>query len=291
MPEEVEMKRFVFLVLILILTACAPAVLPATPTATGTATLVPTLTLTPTSTATMTPTPVPNGPCDNPLIPLAVGNQWTYRVTTDGMEKIYHLRAVEQKDIGNIVTVVEFGDEQQSVQEKVVCLNGVIEDFPLFVMDMLFADRLNKFMNTYHDQGLYAPSYALLADTGWALDWQAFYLTEDIATIQNPLGGDNLSIVQSSEMDLTFHTDGTREAVTVPAGEYPQALKVLHSFTMTATWGSNGGHLIIDTTQWYEPYVGLVRAQVDTASFSMGIQKAGIPWNSVLELVGFTLGK
>lgn len=286
------MKKIVVTILILILTACAPAIPPATPTSTSTATSAFTVTPSTTPSPTLTPTPVPNGPCDNPLVPLVIGNHWTYRATTDSGEKTYNLRAVERQDIGNIITVVEFGDGEQSVQERVVCLNGVIEDFPLFVMDMLFADRLEKFMNTYHDRGIYAPAHASFAETGWVLDWQAFYLTEDVARIKNPLGPPDLFLLQSSPIDLTFQMDGSREAVTVPAGEFPQALKVLHTFVLSATLGSGaGGHLTIETTQWYEPYIGLVRAQVDTASYTTGGQKLSIPWNSVLELVEFTPGK
>jgi len=284
------MKKIVT-ILILILTACAPAIPPATPTSTNTATSIPTITPSATPSPTMTPTPVPNGPCDNPLVPLVTGNHWRYRVTTETGEKMYDLRVLERVDSGNVLMLVEFGDGEQSVQERVVCLNGVIEDFPLFVMDMLFADKLEKFMNTYHDRGIYAPAHASFAETGWILDWQAFYLTEDGARIKNPLGPPDLNIGQSAPIDIAFKMDGTREAVTVPAGEFPQALKVSHDFTMSATWGAYGGHLTLKTTQWYEPYVGLVRAQVNTASYSIGIQEFSVPWNSVLELVEFTPGK
>jgi hypothetical protein len=240
----------------------------------------------------MTPTPVPNGPCDNPLVPLVIGNRWMYRVTTGDGEKIYHLKALERRDSGNVLMLVAFWDDEKAVQERVVCLDGVIEDFPLFVMDMLFADKLEKFMNTYHDTGIYAPAHASFADAGWILDWEAFYLTEEGARIKNPLGPPDLFLLPLSPIDLTFQMDGSREAVTVPAGEFPQALKVLHIFTVSATLGSGaGGHLTIETTQWYEPYVGLLRAQVDTASYSTGGQTFSIPWNSVLELVGFVQEK
>ena len=286
------MKKVVFTILVLILTACAPAALPsAKPTLTATSTVTPTITPSVTPSPTMTPTPFPNGPCDNPLVPLVIGNHWTYRVTTDNGEKIYNLKAVERRDSGNILMLVEFGDEEKSVQERVVCLNGVIEDFPLFVMDMLFADKLNNFMNTYHDNGIYAPAHASFAETGWILDWQAYYLTEEGAQIKNPMGPPDLFLLPSSPIDLTFQMDGSREAVTVPAGEFPQALKVLHNFTLSATLGTgSGGHLTLDTTQWYEPYVGLLRAQVDSASYTTGGQKLSVPLKSVLELVEFTSG-
>jgi len=226
-------------------------------------------------------------------VPLAIGNQWTYRVGTGSGESLYTLKALERRDSRNIVMVVEFADQKkgETVQELVVCQDGAIENFPLFVMDMLFADQLNKFMNTYHNKGSYAPAHATFVENGWVLDWQTDYLTEDSATITSPSGGPGLVLVQSSPIDLFFETDGTREAVSVPAGEFPQALKVLHNFTVSATFGSGGGYLTIETTQWYEPFVGLVRARVDTASFTTGGQKASVPLTSILELVDFTPGK
>jgi len=285
------MKRAAMLILIVVLSACAPDIAESpTPQPQATATQTSTSTPIPTPTSTVTPTPPPNGPCDNPLVPLVIGNQWKYRVTTDSGEREYSLKVLERVDSGNILMRVEFADQEKSVQERVVCLNGVIEDFPLFVMDMLFAERLNKFMNTYHDRGIYAPDHASLAAKNWTMEWQVYYLTEDGARITNPLGPPDLNIGQSAPIDIAFNMDGTREPVSVPAGGFPQALKVSHDFTVSATWGSYGGHLTIETTQWYEPYVGLLRAQVDKASYSIGIQESGIPWNSVLELIEFTPG-
>jgi len=285
------MRKAALLYFVFILSACAPAVVQTStplPKATDTATSTPTPN--PSPTFTITPTPAPNGPCDNPLVPLVIGNQWKYRVTTESGEKEYNLKVLERRDSGNILMLVEFGDQDTTVQERVVCLNGAIEGFPLFVMDMLFADRLNKFMNTYHDTGLYAPSHASLAENGWVLDWKVFYLTEEGAQIKNPNGPPDLLIGPSSPINILFHMDGSREAVTVPAGEFPQALNVTHNFTLSATLGSYGGHLTLETTQWYEPYVGLVRAELDSASYTMGGPRLSVPMKSILELVEFTPG-
>jgi len=282
----------VSLAILLLLSACAPALAPSptpasTPTATGTSTPTPI----PSPTYPLTPTPPPDGPCDNPLVPLVIGNHWRYRVTTESGEREYTINVLERADSGNVLMRVEFADQEKSVQERVVCLNGAIEDFPLFVMDMLFADRLNKFMNTYHDRGIYAPSHASLAENNWILDWEVFYLTEEGALIKNPVGPPDLVISNSSPIDIDFKMDGTREFVSVPAGEFLQALKVLHNFTVSATQGASGGHLIIETSQWYEPYVGLVRVQLDKATLSTNGQKFSVPMTSTLELIEFTPGK
>jgi hypothetical protein len=108
--------------------------------------------------------------------------------------------------------------------------------------------------------------------------------------IKSPFGPPDLIIGISSPIDIAFRMDGSHEAVTVPAGEFPQALKVSHDFTVSATLGGSGGHLIIETTQWYEPYAGLVRAQLDKATLSTDLQKMSVPMKSILELIEFTPG-
>jgi hypothetical protein len=287
------MKKVLFLFTIFTLTACsgvspAPAS-PAANTATLTSTAIPS--------PTPTPTPVPNGPCDNPLVPLAIGNQWNYRATTESGEFQYTLKSLERQDAANIVVLVEFSDQKNktAVQEQVVCQDEAIENFPLFVMDMLFSDFLKKLFNTYHDTGIYAPAYKTFVEKNWIMDWQAEYLTEDVAYIKNPMGGSDLYVLQSSPLHLSFQMDGSREPVTVPAGNFPQAIKVLHNFslnvTITLPVGGTSGYLTLYTTQWYEPYVGLIRAQVDSASLSMSGQKMDVPIPSTVELVEFIPGK
>jgi len=296
------MKNIVLFILILIPVACAPAPTPLlSPTIAATRTLAPTLTSTSTPTATASPTPVPpNGPCDNPLVPLAVGNQWTYHAITESGESIFTLKSLERQDKRNIIVLLEFTNQKsgETVQEPVVCLDGAIENFPLFVMDMLFSDYLGGLFNTYHDTGIYAPAYETFLENNWILNWDARYLTEDAAYIKNPLGASDLFVLQSSPMDLYFEMDGMREVVIVPAGEYPQAIKVSHIFNLTATvtlptgpTSGEGGLLTFYTTHWYEPYVGLVRAYLDSASLRIGgTQEFNVPMQSTLELLEFNAG-
>jgi hypothetical protein len=288
------MKKRLFLFVLWALTACAPAVIPSLPP-TATTTTIPTSTAIPSPTATITPTPVPNGPCDNPLVPLVVGNQWTYRVTTDSGESLYTLKALERKDAANIVVMVEFTDQKRgnTIQEPVVCRDGAIVDFPLYMMDMFFSDYLTKLFKTYHDKGDYSPAYASFAEKNWIMDWQPEYETEDIAFIKNPTGGPDLYVLQASPINLSFRMDGSREPVTVPAGNFPQAIKVSHMFTLPTTitlpTGGMSGLLTVNVTQWYEPYVGLVRAQVDSVSLEVGTQ-INVPMKSIIELIEFKPG-
>ena len=286
------MKKTLSLVLLLVLAACSPTI-SVPPTVPPTSTLVPT----PTATVTPTSTPVPNGPCDSPLLPLMTGSEWTYRVTTESGESLYTLKALNRDDGRNIIIMVEFTDQKNgtTVLEPVVCMDGAIENFPLFVMGMHFSNYLVNDFNTYHDTGIYAPSYQTLVENNWSMDWTLKYLTEDYVNIKNPMSGSDLVVMQSSVIDLLFETDGMREAVTVPAGSYPQALKAQHSFsipvTLTLSTGGTGGVLTMDTTQWYEPYVGLVRAQVDKASLSFNQQEVTVPVVNTIELVEYKMGQ
>lgn len=285
-----------FTLIVFSLTACAaPFINPPTPTATNT--VVPTFTATATPTPTLTPTPVPNGPCDNPLLPLSVGSQWKYRAINKSGEIFYTLKAIERQDAANIVMLVEFTDEtnNNTLEESVICRDGAIESFPLFVMDMLLSDYSRKFFNTYHDAGNYAPPYAAFAENNWNMEWQAEYLTEDRLYLKNPQGGSDMFVVESSPIYISFETDGAREAITVPAGEFLQTLKVFHNFrinpTITLPTGGMDGHLTLYISQWYEPYVGLVRAQIDSAVLETGAQKFTVPMISVIELIQFIPGK
>jgi len=288
------MKKPLVLFCLWLLVACAPASTPL-PTIPPTVAAAPTATLTATSTPapSATPSPVPSGPCDNPLVPLVVGNQWTYRATTGSGESLFTLAALERQDDRTIVVLLDFNDltRGQSVQERVVCLDGAIDNFPLFVMDMLFADQLEKLFNTYHERGAYAPSHAFFADKNWIADWESDYLTEDSAVIRNPAYDQSLIISSSSPFALLFQMDGTREPLTVPAGDFPEALKVSHSFELNATIGNSAGILTVRTTQWYAPYVGLLRAQVDSATLETYGQSFDISLPSVVELMDFTAGK
>ena len=283
------MKKILCFSLLLLMTACSSAAIVPAPTMSPTATHTPV----PTPTITPTSTPVPNGPCDSPILPLTPGNQWTYRVTTEGGESTYILKSLGIEQSGNILAMVEFTDQKNNVTvtEPVVCFDGAVENFPLFVLSMHFSNFLRDDFNTYHDTGIYAPDYQTLVKNNWSMNWDVEYLTKDYVNIKNPMGGSDLIVMQSSSIGLKFDTDGTREAVTVPSGTYPQALKVFHVFsfpiTLTLPTGGIGGVLTVNTIQWYEPYVGLVRAEVSDATLKFGGQTLNVPIISTIELVEF----
>lgn len=294
------MKRNIWILFVFILTACSTPISPSSTETTNpppTATQVPTATSAPSPTITPSPTPLPDGPCDNPLVYLAPGNQWRYRAITNHGEFNYFLNTLERNDAANIVINVEFGNQERGdiVREPVVCVDGAIDNFPLFLLDMHFSGYLDHLFDTYHERGVYVPGAETFVESNWQTEWLTEYLTEDKFNVKNPMGVSDLWVLQSSPIRLTFRTDGSREGVTVPAGDFPEAIKVTNSISMIVTLtlptGGAGGTLILDTTQWYQPYVGLVRSEVNSAWIETGGQQFSAPFQSVIELVEFTPGQ
>ncbi len=296
------------LILFASISACAPGrsfspTPPPTSSPTLASTLAPTLadTATPTNTPLPTPTPtltpVPNGPCDNPLVPLRVGDQWTYQVTTATGESQFSLTTLGIQNGANITALVEYTDQKNSltISKQVICETGAIVNYPLFLLNMLFSTYLDKYISATHLSGDYAPNYQSLIQDNWVMNWQAGYLTENEAYIRNPSGQADLYIPVNTRIDLSFILNGLRESVTVPAGNFTQTLKITQDVSLPVTFTSlgsgsgTGDSLKISMTQWYEPYIGLMRAEVTSASLHGGFYN--LPIQSKLELVEFTPGK
>jgi hypothetical protein len=288
--------------LIISISACGPGSLFG-PTLTPTPSSSPTPTLTPTPTATLTPTPtntptatsVPNGPCDNPLLPLGRQNQWTYRVTTSSGESQFSLASLGVQHAANIIAQVAYSDPKNdfTTTKLVICQAGAIVNYPLFVLNMLFSEYLDKYISAYHESGIYAPNYQSLSQNNWVLTWQDGYLTENEAYLTNPSGQADLYIPVNTDMSLSFSLSRAAESVSVPAGTFPQALQIIQDVTLPVTYVNPGGNsgtadtLHITITEWVEPWLGLLRAQITSASLQ---SFPSLPIQSTLELMEFKPG-
>ncbi len=263
-----------------------------------TQTPVPSITFTPIPpTPTPTATSVPTGPCDNPLMSLDIGNQWKYRSTSQLGSSEQILRVTEWNEEVGINAVIEMEDLETGTIDNdwVTCLEGGgIEDFPLFFVSMQLGGYMDGVLNTYYDSGIYAPAYSEFTGNNWRLDWEAEYVTEESVGFVGVVSNINMWINTNSPIDLTFETQGEYESVTVPAGTFSQALKVTFTFRMATTLVyptlATSAPMTVTTTQWYAPFIGLVRSQVDSAGFEiMPGQESAAPVESVVELIEFTV--
>jgi hypothetical protein len=284
------------LVLLVVTTACGGGLVPDGRAGSGNTTIPTNTTIPPTPTFTPTATPVPSGPCDNPLMSLNVGNQWKYQSTSPAGSSQVSLRVTgwDEKYGLNAVLEMENQSTGKVTSDLVTCLEGgAIEDFPLVFISMLMGDYIDGVLNTYYESGIYSPTTLEYSANNGNLDWEATYLTEEGACFVGLVPNMDLCFHRSTPIDLAFETGGEYEPVTVPAGTYPQALKVTFTFTMATDLifpnMATGAPLTVHGTQWYAPFVGLLRAEVDSASVAlMTGQDTVVPVEGLIELVEFS---
>ena len=234
-----------------------------TPTETETPTLTPTTTATPTDTAT--PTPVP-GPCENVLFPLASGRAWVYNASIQGRPYVMEM---DSRNVTSRRASVDFWNITRSAVSSgtVSCSDGSLINMPLFLFDITIDTFLNGDVSAQYLSGLAAPSQAILEANSWNYGWSGEYLLNGGGTA--PFQGNTYSVTfANSDLIMTCQTAGF-EAVTVPAGSFPSALKVGCSYDVPATVTVGGttfiGRVMASTTQWFVPNLGMVQAQVDSA--------------------------
>ncbi len=279
------------LLCIILLSACGAS--PAAKEVSQVVVASPTIPLPPTATAAPTEIPKLLGSCQNPFIPLAEGNTWQYQTTNERGVFSYSLEALAFSKDRTETMLLRFSDTTSkiSIEELVVCQDGAIDNFPNYVMDMLFADRLDKLLDTVHQKDPSMPGYDAFAAAGWKMDWSTTYLTEDNASLIDPVTKEGLVIGRSSELGLKYSLDGTVEEVTVPAGTF-EAFVVAHSFEFLVTipakyTNSAAAVLTVYTTQWYAPNIGLVKSTVDKATIRSGGLEMDVPLDGMVELTQF----
>jgi hypothetical protein len=237
-----------------------------TATATHTATVTSTPTQTPTATATATPTRVP-GACENVLFPLASGRAWVYNANIRGSP---YLMEMDSRNVTDRRASVDFWNVTRSVVSSglVSCSSGALINMPLFLFDLTLDSFLNGDVTAQYLSGLAAPSQAMFEASGWNYSWSGEYLLNGSGTA--PFQGNTYTVeFNDSDLIMTCQTAGF-EPVTVPAGSFPSALKVVCGYDAPATLGVGGatftGRVMATTTQWFAPYVGMLRARVDSLS-------------------------
>jgi hypothetical protein len=296
------------MVLLLSLNACsspAQTVIPTfttAPTTTPIPSSTPTLEDTPTTVSTPTATALPDGPCDNLLVPLGKGNQWAYRAPGAAGETLFSLSTPGIQPGPNTFAQVSYSDQRNNltVTKPVTCKDGAIVDYPLFVLNMLFSDYLDKYISANQKSGVYAPDYRTLTRNNWILDWEAVYLTENDIVFKNPTGDAGLEMPANTLINIKSSMPGVREPVSVPAGNFPQALAITQDISFPVIFrGSDGGSglgdsMYITMTQWYVPNIGLVRAEITSVTIrvtqSLPHFFYDLPIEGMLELVEFKPG-
>lgn len=290
-----------FLLLLITASGCSQPSLSGAPTVTLTPTTLP-VTHTPTSTVTPTPTltPIPSGPCDNPLMPLVAGNSWVYQISNNQGVTTQVITVGEitaESRAGRAEVELQDPDSGQVVLDLALCDQGEILDFPMIVTDLLLTGYKDSVLKTYRYGGLYAPSYATLNGSDWLYSWETLYRSENEVRIKDPELEAEGIVEYNEQFQYTWQMENERQAVTVQGGVFPQAWKVAQTLRVPAeVSGIPGFHgsvtLIIESTHWYEPFVGLVKAEIDSTRLLIGYGfETTLGFDTVVELLSFTPGQ
>ena len=285
----------IVIIIMILISACAGQINPPEPTFTPVPSTTPTQTEIP---ATPTPTPGPAGLCANVLNPFLPNARWEYATTgiTDPWSVEVTVTGVEQ--LANDVAHVRIRDvnEVWVIEDNTLCDRGALQNFPLIFTSMLLSDYMDGVLNTYHVSGVYAPSYETLVANNWSYSWDYAEMLEDEVQITQSVFP--YTVYLAEDVNITVHSQVVpeREAVTVPAGTFPQAIKVIQKIILPVyVWVESSsmiGDFTLHTTQWYEPYTGLIKMQVDNAIISF-VEGVNIPFtiNSAVTLTEFNPGE
>jgi len=274
----------------LLLAACGAAA----PSPTAASTAAPLPPARPSATVASTGTPLPAGPCANPLVPLLPGASWIYAITglTTTEQVVIAVVAVSE---GHANLHIQVAGSGSGAQITASCENGAITSFPPVFLVHLLSGILGGDLVATTLYGVYAPSTASLEKNGWVSSWNRVELLQEGVKVSLPGSNDTVFTTVNSEMIVDMRSAGERVALTVPVGSYPQALKVAGvarlPVTRLADAGSQDGELTVQFSQWYQPYVGLLQMQVDSAGVAFGSgARAPFPVNVAVQLIRYQPG-
>jgi hypothetical protein len=205
------------------------------------------------------------------------------------------ITVMEVKDSRARIKILDINNDEV-FDDTTICEEGAIINFPLTFISMMLSDYMSGVLNTMRVSGVYAPAYETLFENNRFYSWDLIEMAERGVKI-NPPGIPNtvyLTIYTNIAVHSELATD--RESVTVPFGTFPQTIIVLQEVkipvTMDTASGGIGGDFSMFLTQWYEPYIGLMKMQVDSAgiSFAQGIN-VPIPLEYTIALTEFHSGK
>jgi hypothetical protein len=267
-----------------------------TPFPTDEGTPTPSLTQTPTDTPSPSPSatgtqetpspsagksPPPGTPagssvaCDNILYPLAAGRWWKYEIVRPDAIAIAEASVLAVE--GNTASI-DLLDQSRGTHTTfaVSCADGALAGFTAAEIGFLyFPSGTSLIIHTV--SGLLAPDGNELESADWDFAWNTDLLASGRMIVPDPSLGDVELVFQDDPLHIDWRTAGAGaaafESVTVPAGTFPQALKVFADARFDLAVKANvGGQnqllpavLELSSSLWYQPNVGLVK-QVFTSS-------------------------
>lgn len=246
---------------------------------------------------TAAPVSLLENPCYSPLVPLLPEASWTYDVTARGTHYRIRMSVAPGEGSGSQfdLSALPAGFTVHSVVD---CDLGTLNNLPLSTTGMQVEDILKGALSLEYVSGELSPTFDQFEAAGWNLTWSGSYLVSGTSTLRFQEHDYSLSMDQAP-LTITCRTVGSGlqafEPITVAAGTF-DALRVSCSLEAPATVALNSwsvsGEVTAQFTEWYSPYLGLVKLQPDSiyvtsplVSFPVSVSMSGV------ELVEFTPGQ
>lgn len=258
------------------------------------------------------PLPVAGGQCANNLLPLDVGNQWTYvQLPSPGSVGD---EPTSDSEFSFTWTVVEVGQSSATMKMTsedlpidatytVECEDGAILTFPTFSLNLALpgggggaADLAYE-----HASGVFLPSMQTLEGNNWDHSWQTDIVVSGQIS-STPIEGQTFEItLEETLWTMAWSTVGAGpsafESVQVQAGTFDQALPVTQEADMTFNMSFEGSSIEAQftstATQWFSPGVGLVKTRTEESAMNLSVFEmpdSAEDTTSILELAEFRQG-
>ncbi|MBT3322965.1 MAG: hypothetical protein HN392_11850 [Anaerolineae bacterium] len=231
-----------------------------------------------------------DSPCNNILYPLIPDQQLVYRIDKPegGNDQIGLTVASVNGSTATIdMLVLSTGILSQSTIE---CDAGAIKEYPLATMDTIFGDMVDGTLTNEYISGVIAPSEETLVANDWDMSWESQYIMNGEMTFSEE-GETFTAHINNSPVIMNWSVDSIGQSLTVPAGNYTNVVIVKRDMTSDFSIDMDGmvleSTIVFKSTHWFEPYVGMLKMTMDSATVEVQGMTFPISLGETMELVEF----
>ena len=244
-----------------------------------------------------------DSPCNNIFFPLIPGSQWVYRLNQEEAGAPTPEPGDTSDQVG--LSVSSVSENQATVdalnlasgvitQTVVECEDGAIKNFPMLTLSLIMGDMASGSAQAEYQDGVFMPAESDFVDKGWVNTWSGNYILRGDFQAQDE-GEQVVFTIADSPMKLDWQTQGIKEAVVVPAGSFPEAVRIERQAQMNVSIKLSSGAdalafdgvLTFKNTLWYEPHVGLLKEDMHDVSLTYRGMTFPVVVTGDLELVEY----
>ena len=235
------------------------------------------------------PTAQSDNPCNNVFYPLVPGSQLAYKIDTDEGSSQIGITVASVDDSEATVDMLDISTGFIT-QSTISCDAGAIKQYPLVTLDTLFGDMVEGTLNMDYVSGVIAPAEETLAGNDWDMAWVSEYIMNGEMTFSDE-GESTTIIINDSPVVMNWSVVSTGQSITVPAGTFTNVVEVKREMSMEISMDMGimmvDSTLFLESTHWFEPYIGMVKMTVDSTSVKYQDMTFPIATDQTMELIEF----